>query len=99
MRLTLDWDSISYLRMRWRIWKLQSLFTHHPIEVYRSKKGYHVIVHNMTTSLNESYLLRLYFHDDPWRITIDKRKRKSPTQVLWTEKNGFRPYLMFQTEA
>jgi acyl-CoA thioesterase FadM len=95
MRLTLDYDKIGRNKLRRRIKRIQSLFLRNPIEVFKTKHGYHIIVYNVNANTKEILYLRGLLCDDKVRIFMDtmklKRKSITPQQVLWTNKGGFTP--------
>ena len=91
MRLSLDWDKIPRKVARARLAIVKNFFRGFPIETFKTKHGYHIIIHDVRANSLELYLLRELFYDDPIRIKLDKLKKLSPKQVLWTKKNGYAP--------
>lgn len=92
MRLTLDWDNITRDDFCSRLILINDAFPLHALEAFKTKKGYHLIVHGVDATFIEMIQLRKAFWDDPLRIKFDQLKENTqPRQVLWTEKNGYRP--------
>lgn len=92
MRLTLDWDNISFDVLLQRIRVLRHFYPSQKMQVERSSggKGYHAVIFDATKSFKEQINLREKFWDDEKRIAIDRQRWKKgvPASILFTEKRG-----------
>jgi len=96
MRVTIDYDSESYIGLLWRILKGIFLCKKLP-NIKKSSKGYHLVWSGLNISERDMFKYRKIIGDDKNRIRLDRCSKKRIKQVLFTEKittcNGFiHPY-------
>ena len=100
MRLTLDIDGRNRGWWAWGIYYMlrdSGEFT--KVEIYRTKKGYHIIAYGSTLTESQVTRLRRTLGDDPVRVEIDEVKHPlQPRQVLWNVKDGYTVELMEKWE-
>lgn len=91
MRLTLDIDGDDD-RTRNKVIEIHRLlkkkFDKHDMELYKTRRGYHLIVYDTELSFSEVIRLRELLGDDKNRIKLDEELIKKPKQVLFTKKDG-----------
>lgn len=97
MRLTLDIDGNDD-KTRKKVDVLCRLlikkFDNHDMEIYKTRRGYHLIVYDTGLTFKEVLKLRGLLGDDKNRIKLDEELIKKPKQVLFTEKNGYQRTLI-----
>ncbi|MEM4167691.1 MAG: hypothetical protein QXW98_04550 [Candidatus Caldarchaeum sp.] len=99
MRVTVDIDG---LHREWWAWSVYYMMRDsgqfQRVEIYRTRKGYHIIGYGTGLSETEINHLRRMFGDDQLRLEIDILKNTGqPKQVLWTVKNGYEVKLLERT--
>lgn len=92
MRVTVDVDggSLEALIKLLNIIHYTSMFPTRKVEMYKTRRGYHIVVRDLPISFSESLLLRMTVGDDPERIWLDEICDDKPKQVLFTEKHGYK---------
>lgn len=91
MRLTLDIDGSdpeTHSKALKLYDTLKAQFLRHDIEMYKTKRGYHLVVYDTGLTYEQVLQLRELLGDDKNRIKLDTELFKKPKQVLFTEKNG-----------
>lgn len=94
MRLTLDIDDTSDKIIGELVKMLEAGFGGHDIEIYKTIKGYHLIVYDTGLTYAQVLKLREFLGDDKNRIKLDKELTDKPKQVLFTVKNGHQRQIM-----
>lgn len=89
MRITIDLDHKKDLGRC--VKRFREIFLFNPIdEIYlsASRKGYHIICHDLAIDFYMSWILRNMLLDDPKRVQIDlwRDEKGQVTQVLWNKK-------------
>lgn len=99
MRVTVDIDGHHREWWAWSVYYMMrdsGQFT--KVEIYRTRKGFHVVGYGTGLSEIEAEILRRIYGDDTLRIEIDMVKNTGqPKQVLWTVKNGYEVELLERT--
>jgi len=86
MRITIDLDTRSKLKLNWTLLKGRLLCGKKADEIYQTRKGFHVIWHGLKIDKETSFRWRGLLGDDRNRIRLD-RNPKRITQVLFAEKH------------
>ena len=90
MRVTIDLDSAEMLPVLSAYYNLKQLTD--DVEVYRTRRGYHVIGYGLPISAKDALTIREHLGDDSNRIYLDEVAAKGgnakPQQILWTHKYG-----------
>lgn len=84
--LAKDLDTRSKIKLRWVLLKGRFLIGWTADEIYRTKRGFHLIWRNVQISEEESLRYRKILSDDKHRIELDESCPKKPKQVLFDEK-------------
>jgi hypothetical protein len=85
MRITVDLDNVTEKKVRQIFRRCCKLINKTP-EIYKTRKGYHLIVSGLPISFKQSLLLRRKLGDDFQRILFDIECNSKPRQILWNEK-------------
>jgi hypothetical protein len=96
MRLTLDIDGREREWWAWAVYyQLRDSGQFTRVEIYRTRKGYHIIAYGGGLDLIEMEKLRRHYGDDNFRLEVDVVKHpKQPRNVLWDIKNGYEVKLL-----
>jgi len=89
MRLTLDIDGREW--WAWAVfYSLRDSGEFTKVELYRTRKGYHIVAYGGGFNQYELDNLRRMYGDDVVRLDIDNTKYPGqPRNVLWNKKDGF----------
>lgn len=101
MRLTLDIDGDDRGWYAWGIYHmLRCSGEFRRVEIWKTRKGYHVVAYGSDLTEHQINLLRAALGDDKLRLAIDMAKHPlQPKQVLWNVKNGSRAVLLEASEC
>lgn len=88
MRVTIDYDSRNLFGLFLCISKGIFLLKKKP-ELWKTRKGFHLIWRGLKLSNDESLKLRYIIGDDRNRIELDKSTKRI-TQILFTSKSMFK---------
>lgn len=94
MRLTLDYDvnkgALSEMSFARKVKLIRKMFPSHRIIVRPSSGGggWHVIVHDACSSVQELFSMRRWLADDPLRLAMDMSRwaQGLPFNILFTRK-------------
>ncbi|MEM2919009.1 MAG: hypothetical protein QXY62_05890 [Candidatus Altiarchaeota archaeon] len=86
MRVTLDLDSKSRIKLWYVCLKGRFLIGKPPDEIYKTRKGYHIIWSGLPITFEKSIELRKKLGDDKNRIRLDLCGKKRLKNVLFDEK-------------
>ena len=90
MRVTVDLDTDNALDMLKAYYNLRCGTD--DVEVYRTRRGYHVIGYGFDLTPEEAVTVRTVLGDDENRIRLDEIAASGgnakPQQILWTHKYG-----------
>jgi hypothetical protein len=86
MRITCDYDFKSRIKLYYYLLKGRILCRKWADNIYRTRKGYHVIYTGLSISPERSMELRKKLNDDINRIRLDSASDKRLSQVLFSEK-------------
>jgi len=86
MRVTCDLDRKSKLRLFWALFKGRILIGKTADEIFRTRRGWHLIYENLDISQERSLELRKRLGDDPKRIYLDTNCPKKQQQILFSQK-------------
>ena len=88
MRITIDVDG-SELEALIKLLNLiyyTRMFRRAKYELYKTRRGYHIIARDLPISFEESLIARMLVGDDPTRIELDELDESKPKQVLFSWK-------------
>jgi len=85
MRITIDLDNCSVLKLFFTIFKGLVLCRKFPDEIEKTKRGFHLIYFDVPISIRKHYAYRYFIGDDYERIKFDMNKKRA-IQVLFNEK-------------
>jgi len=90
MRVTIDVDGgeLEALIKLLNLMHYTRMFPRAKYELYRTRRGYHIVARDLPISFKESLLLRMMVGDDATRIALDEVDDAKPKQVLFTWKRG-----------
>jgi|GEM_PF-3800679 hypothetical protein len=86
MRVTCDYDFRSKIKLWYYLLKGRIMCGKWADEIYKTRKGYHVIYRGLPITFEKSIELRKKLNDDKHRIELDLSSDKRISQVLFTEK-------------
>ena len=86
IRVTVDIDEKSPLKMAFCIVKGTILCKRLPYLLRKTKRGWHIGWNHLSITEEESFLLRYRLGDDSNRIFLDMSCPKKPKQVLFSHK-------------
>ena len=86
MRVSLDYDNHSILKLLYYLIKGTFICKKLPSEIKKTKRGYHVTFRGLPISENQSNLIRFRLKDDLKRLHLDMSCPKKPHQVLFYRK-------------
>lgn len=86
MRVTIDLDSSSKIRLKWALLKGRLLCGKPADEIYRTRRGFHLLWFNVPITEEQMFRYRKILNDDKKRIELDKECEKKPKQVLFDTK-------------
>jgi hypothetical protein len=92
MRITLDYDQNNregLIKVYNAVDVLERAFGEDNVEIYQTRRGYHVIAHNTGLNFTQVLIMRALLGDDRNRIKLDKELHDKPKQVLFSWKSGF----------
>jgi hypothetical protein len=90
MRVTIDVDGgeLEALIKLLNLIHYTRMFPRAKYELYRTRRGYHIVARDLPITFQESLLLRMMIGDDATRIALDEIDDAKPKQVLFTWKRG-----------
>jgi hypothetical protein len=96
MRLTLDIDGKNRGWWAWAVfYHLRDSGQFTRVEIYETRKGYHIIAYGGGLDMIEMEKLRRCLGDDAFRLEIDLVKHPNqPHNVLWNVKDGYKVKLL-----
>jgi len=88
MRVTIDVDGgeLEALIKLLNLIHYTRMFPRAKYEMYRTRRGYHIVARDLPITFQESLLLRMMVGDDVTRIALDEVDEAKPKQVLFTWK-------------
>jgi hypothetical protein len=88
MRVTIDVDGgeLEALIKLLNLMHYTRMFPRAKYEMYRTRRGYHIVARDLPITFQESLLLRMMVGDDATRIALDEVDEAKPKQVLFTWK-------------
>jgi hypothetical protein len=86
MRITIDVDHKSRIALWWVCFKGRILLGKSADNIYKTRKGWHVIWHSLPMTEQASITYRKILGDDKNRIRLDHFSNKRLHQVLFSEK-------------
>jgi hypothetical protein len=90
MRVTVDVDGgeLEALIKLLNLIHYTRMFPRAKYEMYRTRRGYHIVARDLPITFHESLLLRMMVGDDATRVALDEVDEAKPKQVLFTWKRG-----------
>ena len=88
MRVSIDLDSRSRPKLKWALLKGRFLIGRTADEIYRTRRGFHLIWYNVPISEEKMFRYRKILNDDKRRIELDRNCPLKPKQVLFCEKKS-----------
>jgi hypothetical protein len=88
MRITIDVDGgeLEALIKLLNLIHYTRMFQRAKYELYRTRRGYHIIARDLPITFHQSLLVRMMIGDDVTRIALDEIDDAKPKQVLFTWK-------------
>ena len=86
MRIGLDLDKPSQLRLLMSYFNLKHLFGRVHVERSPTGKGYHLLVTGLPPDRELNYVIRCWLKDDPNRIRFDQETVHKPKEILFQVK-------------
>ena len=86
MRVTLDYDNHSVLKLIYYLAKGIAINRKFPSMIRKTRRGFHCVYHGLDITEKEMFLRRYRLGDDKKRIWLDMSCPKKPKQVLFSEK-------------
>jgi len=93
MRVTIDVDGgeLDALIKLLNLIHYTSMFPRVKYELYKTRRGYHIVARDLPITFEQSLLIRMMVGDDQTRIMLDEADGAKPRQVLFTWKRGRGP--------
>lgn len=88
IRLTIDLDSDSLLRLSFSLFKGFLVAGKLPEEIKRTQRGFHLIYYGIEIPYEKNFAYRKFIGDDESRIKLDMHKKRI-AQIMFDEKKAF----------
>ena len=88
MRITIDLDTHSKLRLALTLLRGFATLYKFPDEIRKTNRGRHLIYRGIKCTIEKMYLYRKIIGDDERRIKLDILKKKGEKQILFKEKTA-----------
>lgn len=90
MRVTIDIDSHNVLSLSWTLLKGIVICRRIPFYFRKTHKGFHIAWRGLNISQDTMFKYRHIIGDDENRIKLDRERKKTIRQVMFTEKSVYK---------